>query len=234
MARREGQRIEVVTGGLDLATVDDRVPEPEEDVLDLAPDLRDRVQVPARPAPDGQRHVHALLGEPPVEIGAGELFLAGVERRLEAFAHRVQRHPGLPVAHVPERLLERALAAEVLDPRRLDLLSSTSRCGYGFGRALPPSSDLRVHRARRGYRRVCDPLVVRPRLIATRRGEPRLSIAKPHREPLRPDRADLRPVEPVRHRGHRVLRRGGAGSGGPVVELAVGRVGSRCRSPRRA
>ncbi len=47
MARREVERVEVVVRRLDLAAVDDRVPEPEEDVLDLAPDLRDEVEMPA-------------------------------------------------------------------------------------------------------------------------------------------------------------------------------------------
>ena len=73
MPRRERQRVEVVAGRLDLATVDDRVAEPEEDVLDLAPDLRDRVQVTAFPAPTGSVTSTRSLREPPVEIGAGEL-----------------------------------------------------------------------------------------------------------------------------------------------------------------
>ncbi len=45
--RREVERVEVVARRLDLPAVDDRVAEPEEDVLDLAPDLRDEVEVPA-------------------------------------------------------------------------------------------------------------------------------------------------------------------------------------------
>ena len=43
MPRREVQRFEVVARRLDLTAVDDAVAEPEEDVLDLAPDLRDQV-----------------------------------------------------------------------------------------------------------------------------------------------------------------------------------------------
>ena len=42
------------------------------------------------------------------------------------------------------------------------------------------------------------------------------------RGPLRLHRADLRPVERLGRRGHRVLRRGGTRCDGPVVELAVG------------
>ena len=45
---REVERVEVVVGRLDLAAVDDLVAEPEEDVLHLAADLGDQVQVAAR------------------------------------------------------------------------------------------------------------------------------------------------------------------------------------------
>jgi hypothetical protein len=57
---RERERVEVVVGGLDLATVDDAVAEPEEDVLDLPPDLRDQVQAPALVAGGGQGDVDPL------------------------------------------------------------------------------------------------------------------------------------------------------------------------------
>ncbi len=47
MPEREVERVEVVARRLDLAAVDDRVAESEEDVLDLAPDLGDQVEVAA-------------------------------------------------------------------------------------------------------------------------------------------------------------------------------------------
>ena len=47
MPGREVERVEVVARRLDLAAVHDRVAEPEEDVLDLAPDLRDEVELAA-------------------------------------------------------------------------------------------------------------------------------------------------------------------------------------------
>ena len=50
MAGREVERVEVVARRLDLAAVDDAVAEAEEDVLDLAADLRDQVQPAARVA----------------------------------------------------------------------------------------------------------------------------------------------------------------------------------------
>ena len=61
MTRREVERVEVVTRRLDLAPVDDRVAEPEEDVLELAPDLRDEVEVAAQDRLPRHGHVDAFL-----------------------------------------------------------------------------------------------------------------------------------------------------------------------------
>ena len=44
MRERLVERVEVVPDGLDLTAVDDLVAEPEEDVLDLTPDLRERME----------------------------------------------------------------------------------------------------------------------------------------------------------------------------------------------
>ena len=76
---------------------------------------------PRRVAADRERHVDALRRQPLVELGTGELGVARVDRRLEPLAHGVQRHAGLAVAHLAQRLLERALAPEVLDADGLDL-----------------------------------------------------------------------------------------------------------------
>ena len=51
----------------------DLVAEAEEDVLDLAADLRDRVQVAERQLLARERDVDHLLAQPPVELGALEL-----------------------------------------------------------------------------------------------------------------------------------------------------------------
>ena len=134
MAGREVERVEVVVRRLDLATVDDAVAQAEEDVLHLAPDLRDQVQLAAAVPTDGQRHVDALRGQPGVELGALQLGLAGIDRRLEPLAHGVEGHPGLAVAHLAERLLERALATEILDPHDLDPVGR--RRGRGGGKSL--------------------------------------------------------------------------------------------------
>ena len=127
MAGREVERVEVVSRRLDLAAVDDAVAEPEEDVLDLAADLRDQVEPPARVAAGGEGHVDALGRQPGIELRPRELLLAPVDRGLEPLAHRVQRHPGLAVAHLAQRLLDRALPPEVLDAHGLDLVGRRRR-----------------------------------------------------------------------------------------------------------
>ena len=60
MAGREVEPVEVVARGLDLTAVDDAVAEPEEDVLDLAADLRDQMQPPTRVPAGRERDVDAL------------------------------------------------------------------------------------------------------------------------------------------------------------------------------
>ena len=71
--RVEGELVEVELDGLDLAVVADLVAEPEERVLDLAPGLRDRVQVAERQLLAGERDVDDVLGKAPLELGALEL-----------------------------------------------------------------------------------------------------------------------------------------------------------------
>ena len=78
--------VEVVVRRLDLAPVHDHVAQADEDVLDLTPDLGDQVQVAARRGGPGKRHVDALLGEAPVELGTLELRLAVGDRALDRLA----------------------------------------------------------------------------------------------------------------------------------------------------
>src|SRR5688500_16658795 len=99
MARREVEAVEVVPRGLHLPAVDDRVSEPEEDVLELATDLRDQVEMPARERRPGHRDVDPLLRQAAVELCAGELCVPRLDRALEALAQRVERHPRLSVSH---------------------------------------------------------------------------------------------------------------------------------------
>src|SRR4029079_2670466 len=103
-----------------LAPVDDAIAQPEEDVLDLPPDLRDQVQVTALVAADGKRDAGALRGEAPVELGPLELRLARGDRRLDPLAGGVQGHSRLTVAHLAERELQLALAPQILDPNSFD------------------------------------------------------------------------------------------------------------------
>ena len=61
MRERLVERVEVVPNRLDLAAVDDLVAEPEEDVLDLSPDLRERMQAPAAKRRARQGDVERLV-----------------------------------------------------------------------------------------------------------------------------------------------------------------------------
>ena len=114
-----------------------------------------RCRWPAADRRAGHRDVDALLGQPPVELGARELGLARVDRRLEPLAERVQRHPGLAVAHLAERQLELALPPEVLDAhaarsRRVDV-AACDRCERVVLECLG------VHGSARGYQRPLSP-----------------------------------------------------------------------------
>ena len=122
MARGKVEAVEVVMGRLDLAAVDDLVTEAEEDVLHLAPDLRDQVQVPAPRRLAGQRDVDPLLAQPPVELGALERLAAALECLLEALPERVQGHARLAVAHLAERLRQLCLPPQEADADLLDLV----------------------------------------------------------------------------------------------------------------
>ena len=126
--RVESELVEVVLGRLDLAVVADLVAEAEEGVLDLAPRLRDRVQVPERERVAGEGDVDDLLGERTVELRALELCAASLERALEPVADAVQRHPALAIADLAESLRELALAAEVADARLLELGGGRGAC----------------------------------------------------------------------------------------------------------
>ena len=115
MPGREVERVEVVMRRLHLAAVDHRVPHPQEDVLELAPDLRDEVEMTASYARAGHRDVDALLDEAAVELRSLQCGVTLVDRRLELLPQRVERHPRLAIAYLPQCELQLALAAEELD-----------------------------------------------------------------------------------------------------------------------
>src|SRR5262249_32056304 len=119
MTGREVEAVEVVVRQLNLASVDDGVAEPEEDVLHLPPDLRDQVEATAPVAPDRQSHVDPLGRQPLVELRPREIRLTRVDRLLEPLPHGVEGHPGLAIAHLAEGLFDRALAPQVLDANGL-------------------------------------------------------------------------------------------------------------------
>ena len=120
--------VEVVPDGLDLAAVVDLVAHPEEDVLDPAAQLGDQVQAAAAKRLAGQRRVERLS----VLLCRGrELGLALRECRLDRRSRGVQRHPGLPVAHLAQRQLQLALAAEVADAQLLERVGVRGRGDRG-------------------------------------------------------------------------------------------------------
>ena len=135
MPGREVERVEVVARGLHLTAVDHRVPHPQEDVLELAPDLRDEVEVTAPHTRAGHCDVDALLGEAAVELRSVQRGLSRVDRSLELLPQRIERHPRLAIAYLSQRELQLALAAEELDADVLDLIDRRGRggsCERGF------------------------------------------------------------------------------------------------------
>ena len=120
MAGVARQRVEVLPDGRNLGAVPDLVAHAEEDVLDLAPDLRQQVQPPAPNRVAGNRHVDAGVGRRLVRHPQ-QLLVAGGDGLLEPRADAVQEHPALAVAHGAQRLGELRLAAEVPNARIVEL-----------------------------------------------------------------------------------------------------------------
>ena len=120
----------------------DLVAEPEEDVLDLALDLGQQMEPPARRALARERDVHRRARVQLVELGAAQLLLPRLDGALDPLAERVQRHPRLAVADLAKRELERALPPEVLDA---DLLDVVGRLGGGDRGECVPLERCRVH-----------------------------------------------------------------------------------------
>src|SRR5215210_8862447 len=220
VALRHVERVEVVVRGLDLSAVDDHVAQPEEDVLDLPPDLRDQVQVAAPGALTRQRDVDALLREAAVELGALERRLTSLDRLLDRLARRVQRLTGLAVPDRSKGLLELALPPQVANAELVQpggVRSALNRAqSLGFQR-------LRIHAPTVPTATPVPLPAVSPIPGAGRLppSGPNLSAKFARRcadgestsrrgEPVRRHRRALRPLEPQRRRGRRLLRRGGA------------------------
>ena len=194
--RRVVERGEVVVLVVDLGALDDRESEPDEDVLHLAPDLRDEVQAAAglrRVA--GERDVDAVLGEAAVELGRLELGGPLGEQALERHAHLVGRLAdgpallGRQLADRAERRRELGLAAEVAHTQLLELLPCCpprvwrSRLRSGAGPGQPSRGHPICHLVERHGRRHGDvQRVRRGRESAQRRhlpAEPRVQTPAP-------------------------------------------------------
>jgi hypothetical protein len=123
MLRRVVQRGEVVVLVVDLRALENREPEPDEDVLHLPPDLRDEVQPPRRQRRvAGQRDVDPVLGQSAVELRRLELGGPLLEQPLERHPHLVRSLPDRPallgrqLADRPERGRELRLPPQVTHP----------------------------------------------------------------------------------------------------------------------
>ena len=84
------ERREVVVVELDLGALGDAEAEPDEDVLDLALDLRQQVRRAARHGVAGQRHVDRLGAQGGVELGRLDALAQLRVQPLELAAHAVQ------------------------------------------------------------------------------------------------------------------------------------------------
>src|SRR3954468_13835204 len=119
--------VEVVVDEGDLGALDAREAEAQEDVLDLAPGLRDEVQAAdglGRLA--GERDVDAVFRELRVELFGFELLRALLDepfQRLAGLVRRLADRPSLlgrQLCHAPEEARQLRLAAEVADAQLLE------------------------------------------------------------------------------------------------------------------
>jgi len=142
--RRGVEGVEVVGRRFDLGALGDAESEPQEDVLDLAADLGDQVQVARgtrRSA--GQRDVDAVRAEAHVELGRRKRRGTLLDQCLKGLARRVRRRAdrrallGWQLRDAAQQLRQLGLAPEVGDP---DLLER---------HALPRRGDRRLPRGRK-------------------------------------------------------------------------------------
>ena len=121
------ERGEVVVVELDLGALGDAEAEPDEDVLDLALDLRQQVRRAARHGVAGQRHVDGVGAQGAVELGASRALAQPRVQPLELAAHAVQLLAARPAqlgrqrAELAQRERQRARAPERLDACILEL-----------------------------------------------------------------------------------------------------------------
>ena len=128
------ERGEVVVVVLDLRALEHREAEPDEDVLHLAPDLRDQVQVPdRRRRVAGQRDVDAIGRQTRVQLGRLERGRALAEQRLQRHLDLVgllADRPALLRRQVADRAQRRGqlrLAPEQPHPQLLQLRGRAGR-----------------------------------------------------------------------------------------------------------
>ena len=157
----------------------------------------------------GQRDVDALLAQPPVELGAARApARARRPTPRSAAGGRSASSPSRGRGRSRKRLRQLGLSTQVADARILDLVDGRGR--------LDRAQSL-------GFER-----------LGVHAGDCTIG-PRERSQPVRRDRAALRPLERERHRGHRLLRRGGARGGRAGGRARVRhRAGSRFRSRRPA
>jgi hypothetical protein len=128
MVPRDVQSVEIVILGFDLGAVQDGEPERDEELLELALDAGDRVQMAAARSGGWQREIEPFGVEAGAEGGVVEPGLAGVEGGFEALLGAVEQHAralavlGREFAHLLAELGKSALAPERVDADGLQFL----------------------------------------------------------------------------------------------------------------
>ena len=145
------ERVEVVVDRLDLGAVEHAEAEAEEDVLDLAPGLRDEVVAPDRLGRvAGEGDVDAVLAEPAFELAGLELGMAGRDRLLELAAQLVGRLAdttallGRQVGDAAQQVGQLGLAPEPLHAHLLERAGGGGR-GDGVARVAGDLFDAVDH-----------------------------------------------------------------------------------------
>ena len=94
MVLRIVQRGEVVPVGLDLGTVGHIEADRAEDLLDALPGADHRMDTARRASPAGQRDIECFFGQARLQLRAGQLRAARVERRLELRLRGIDERAG--------------------------------------------------------------------------------------------------------------------------------------------
>ena len=140
MRRFEVERVEVVVDGLDLGSLGDVEPHPDEHVLDLALGLGDQVEPPGRrQRVRRQRDVDAIALEALVELGGRERLGALIDRGFERLARLVGGLAGRgalgggELGDAAQQVRQLGLPAQVLNADALEGVAVAGAGDRGLG-----------------------------------------------------------------------------------------------------